>query len=220
VADEAGNVFEEVEEALESLADARKDVQVEAIRRGWFRVEHLILFLLALVFGAYALAYFVFQVDLESLRRFGYAGIFVIAMSGAATIVLPTPSTVAIFSGGVLLDGVFGLPAPLLVAAVAALGEAIGEFSGYGLGYASQDLVRRRRIYRTFSGWMEKRGMLTIFLLCTFPNPFFDIAGAAAGATKMPARRFFAATLGGKFVKDLFLAFGGSFSIGLIADKL
>lgn len=206
--------------ALEELAEAREELQVVAIRRGWFRIEHAILAALVLLFAAYAAAYFVFDVDLESLRRFGYFGIFLIAMAGAATIVLPTPSTVAIFSGGVLLEPVLGLPAPLLVAMVAALGEAIGEFSGYGLGYVSQDFVRQRRVYRTFEGWMRKRGMLTIFLLCTFPNPFFDVAGAAAGAAGMAPRRFFVATLGGKFVKDLFLAYGGTFSIGLIADKL
>lgn len=205
---------------LEELTEAREDVQIEAIRLGWFRLEHAILAALALMFAGYGAAYFVFDVNLDSLRKFGYIGIFFIAMAGAATIVLPTPSTVAIFSGGVLLDPVFGIPAPLLVAMVAALGEAIGEFSGYGLGFASQDLVRRRRIYTTFSRWMERRGMLTIFLLCTFPNPFFDIAGAAAGAARMSPRRFFIATLGGKFVKDLFLAYGGTFSIGLVLDRL
>ena len=65
---------------------------------------------------------------------------------------------------------------------------------------------------------MRRRGMLTIFLLSTFPNTLFDQAGAAAGATRMPAHRFFSATLGGKIIKDLFLAYGGSFSIGLLSD--
>jgi uncharacterized membrane protein YdjX (TVP38/TMEM64 family) len=218
--DSADGVFEEVEERIEELTGAREEIQVASIRRGWFRLEHAILLALVLMFTAYAVAYFIFDVNLESLRKLGYIGIFLIAMAGAATIVLPTPSTVAIFSGGVLLDPIFGIPAPLLVAIVAALGEAIGEFSGYGLGFASTDLVKQRRVYRKFEGWMRKRGMLTIFLLCTFPNPFFDIAGAAAGATRMAPRRFFIATLGGKFVKDLFLAFGGSFSIGLIAGWL
>jgi hypothetical protein len=34
----------------------------------------------------------------------------------------------------------------------------------------------------------------------------------------MPAVRFFFATLGGKIVKDTFLAYGGTFSAGLITD--
>jgi uncharacterized membrane protein YdjX (TVP38/TMEM64 family) len=123
---------------------------------------------------------------------------------------------VAIFGGGIVLDPVLGIPAPLLVGLVAGLGDAIGEFSGYGLGYAGADALRNRRIYSTFEGWMQRNGMLTIFLLCTFPNPFFDLVGAAAGSTRMPAKRFFIATLGGKIVKDLFLAYGGTFSAGLL----
>ena len=62
--------------------------------------------------------------------------------------------------------------------------------------------------------------MATIFLLSTFPNRFFDLLGAAASASRMPAARFFAATLSSKIIKDLFLAYGGSFSIGLLADRL
>ncbi len=101
---------------------------------------------------------------------------------------------------------------------VAGLGDALGEFSGYGLGYAGKDFLRRKTLFETFQRWMHRRGMLTIFLLSTFPNPLFDLAGAAAGATRMPAHRFFSATLGGKIIKDLFLAYGGSFSIGLVGD--
>ena len=94
-----------------------------------------------------------------------------------------------------MLDPVLGIPAPILVGLVAGLGDAIGEFSGYALGYAGGDALRHRAIYATFEGWMERNGLLTIFLMSTFPNPFFDLVGAAAGSMRMPARRFFLATL-------------------------
>jgi uncharacterized membrane protein YdjX (TVP38/TMEM64 family) len=141
-------------------------------------------------------------------------------MAGSATIVLPTPSSVAIFGGGIVLDPVLGIPAPILVGLVAGLGDAIGEFSGYGLGYAGADALRHRGIYTKFEGWMERNGVLTIFLMSTFPNPFFDLVGAAAGSMRMPARRFFLATLAGKIVKDLFLAYGGTFSASIVRDWL
>ncbi len=157
---------------------------------------------------------------MERLKDWGYLGIFLIAMAGSATIVLPTPSTVAIFGGAVVLDPVFGIPSPLLVGLIAGLGDALGEFSGYGLGFAGADLVRHQRLYRTFERWMNVNGFATIFLLCTFPNPLFDIAGAAAGASRMRPAKFFLATLGGKIVKDLFLAYGGTFSIGLVRDLM
>jgi uncharacterized membrane protein YdjX (TVP38/TMEM64 family) len=107
-----------------------------------------------------------------------------------------------------------------MVGLVAGLGDAIGEFSGYVVGFAGQDLIKNQTLYRRFEGWMQRRGMLTIFLLCTFPNPTFDLVGAAAGASRMKPSKFFVATLGGKIVKDVFLAYGGSFSIGLFGDML
>jgi membrane protein YqaA with SNARE-associated domain len=209
------DTVEESEEALEEDVEALRTV---AVRTGWFRVEYAIFVLLGSLFALYLLVYLVFDVNLDSLKDWGYIGIFFIAMAGSATIVLPTPSTVAIFGSSAVLDPVLGIPAPLLVGLIAGLGDAIGEFSGYALGYAGTDLIRHQRVYETFEGWMDRRGMVSIFFLSTFPNPFFDIAGAAAGATRMPPVRFFIATLGGKIVKDLFLAYGGSFSIGLASD--
>jgi membrane protein DedA with SNARE-associated domain len=217
-ADQLLGEFKPIDQPVSAAADDAITLRKQARWRGFLRLEYLILAGLALLFLAYVLAYFVFDVDLEKLKDWGYVGIFFIAMAGSATIVLPTPSTVAIFGGGAVLDPVLGIPAPLMVGLVAGLGDAIGEFSGYGLGYAGTDLVRRQGVYSTFERWMVRHGMLTIFLLCTFPNPFFDLAGAAAGAARMPPIRFFVATLGGKIVKDVFLAYGGSFSFGLAQD--
>jgi membrane protein DedA with SNARE-associated domain len=208
-----GETAEEIEENIDALRETSQ-------RIGWFRLEYAILAGLCLLLGGYLLAYFVFDVDLDRLKSWGYLGIFFIAMAGSATIVLPTPSTVAIFGGAIVLDPVLGVPAPICVGLVAGLGDAIGEFSGYGLGYAGTDLLRQRRLYRTFERWMRRNGVLTVFLLSTFPNPLFDLVGAAAGGARMPARRFFLSTLAGKIVKDIFLAYGGTFSAGVITDVL
>jgi uncharacterized membrane protein YdjX (TVP38/TMEM64 family) len=215
---EAENAIERASDAVDELGGATTELHARAYLRGWFRLDYAILAGLVLLGATYLVAFFVLDFDFEEMRTWGYPGIFFLAMAGSATLVLPTPANVAVFSGGVVLDPVLGIPAPLLVGLIAGLGDAIGEFSGYALGYAGTDLVRHRRLYLRFEGWMRRRGMLTIFLLCTFPNPFFDLAGAAAGATRMPAGRFFIAALGGKVIKDLFLAYGGTFSIGLVGD--
>ncbi len=220
MSDDDNDVTEAIKEAVDEVEADVAAIRVVEARTGWFKVEHLFFGLVGLFLLCYFLAYFVFDVDFESLKDWGYLGVFLIAMAGSATIVLPTPSNVAVFSSGALLDPVFGIPAPIVVGLVAGLGDAIGEFSGYGLGYAGQDLIKNQRLYRRFEGWMERRGMLTIFLLCTFPNPTFDLVGAAAGAARMPPVKFFIATLGGKIVKDTFLAYGGSFSIGLFSDMV
>ena len=211
---------DQVAGAIDAVQEDVGALRAASLRTGWFRLEYAILALLAALFASYLLAYFAFDVDLDRLKDWGYLGIFFISMAGSATIVLPTPSSVAIFGGAVVLDPVLGVPAPLLVGLVAGLGDALGEFSGYGLGYAGTDIVRHQRVYARFEGWMARNGMATVFLLSTFPNPLFDVAGAAAGASRMPAGRFFVAALGGKIVKDLFLAYGGSFSIDLAGDLL
>jgi uncharacterized membrane protein YdjX (TVP38/TMEM64 family) len=218
--DSLGEIIEAVEEAAEAVEEDVEALRAVSERTGWFRLEYAILAGLGALFVLYILAYFVFNVDVERLKDWGYVGVFFIAMAGSATIVLPTPSTVAIFGSGALLDPVLGIPAPLLVGLVAGLGDAIGEFSGYALGFAGADLIRNRKVYNTFERWMHKNGMLTIFLLCTFPNPLFDLAGAAAGASRMRPLKFFIATLAGKIVKDLFLAYGGAFSVDFVGDKL
>ena len=214
------HALEVAEETVEELEQDVELLRGVSVRTGWFRVEYGLAAMLSALLVAYVLAYFVFDVDLDALKDWGYLGIFFIAMAGSATIVLPTPSTVAIFSGGVVLDPIMGIPAPLLVGIVAGVGDALGEFSGYALGYAGTDVIRHRKAYNLFESWMHSHGMLTIFLLCTFPNPLFDLAGAAAGASRMPGHRFFVATLGGKIVKDLFLAYGGTFSVSLAQDVL
>ena len=212
--------YDGVDQVAESIHEDIETIREVSERTGWFRLEYAILAGLVLLFSCYVIAYVVFGADLDRLKDWGYVGVFFIAMAGSATIVLPTPSTVAIFGGAVVLDPVLGIPAPLMVGLVAGLGDAIGEFSGYGLGYAGTDLLRQRRIYRTFESWMNRNGILTIFALSTFPNPFFDLVGAAAGGARMPALRFFLACLAGKIVKDLILAYGGSFSVGFLSDAV
>ena len=216
--DERPADYDGLDEVTASIEQDFEAVREVSQRTGWFRLEYAIVVGLVVLFSCYVIAYVIFGVDLDRLKDWGYLGIFFIAMAGSATIVLPTPSTVAIFGGAVVLDPVLGIPAPIMVGLVAGLGDAIGEFSGYGLGYAGTDLLRQRRIYRTFEGWMNRNGILTIFFLSTFPNPFFDLVGAAAGGARMPAVRFFLACLAGKIVKDLILAYGGSFSVGFLSD--
>jgi uncharacterized membrane protein YdjX (TVP38/TMEM64 family) len=210
------HAVELVDDTVEVIEADTAALRTESRKRGWFRLEYAIFAALGCMVAGYLLAYFVFDVDFEKLKDWGYLGIFLLAAAGSATIVLPTPSNFAIFGSGAVLDPVLGIPAPLLVGLIAGLGDALGEFSGYGLGFAGADTVRNQKAYKLFEGWMQRHGMLTIFALCTFPNPLFDLAGAAAGASCMKPARFFIATLGGKIVKDLFLAYGGSFSIGLI----
>jgi len=174
-------------------------------RFGW-RLEYTLLLFVALLTTAFALVFFYFGADISKLKTYGYAGLFVINLVGAASIMMPSPAAASVFGGGALLGGFLGIPAFLLVGLVAGLAEAIGEFTGYAAGYGGRIIVENRPEYRRIHGWMERHGVITMFLMSVVPNPLFDIAGLAAGAVQMPVGRFFAAVLSGKVIKDIYLA--------------
>ncbi|MEX0785954.1 MAG: VTT domain-containing protein, partial [Dehalococcoidia bacterium] len=156
-----------------------------------------------------AFAFFLLDIDLAQLTTYGYIGLFVIALISAASIVLPMPGAAAITGAGAVLDPILGIPTPLLVGLVAGPAEALGELTGYAAGYGGSALFRDRPFYPRVRDWMERRGVLTMFLLSSVPNPFVDVAGVAAGAVHMKLRDFFLGVLPGKVIKNVYLATGG-----------
>ena len=173
------------------------------------RLEYSLLVLTTVLITALAFAFFFFDIDLAQLTTYGYVGLFVISLISAASIVLPMPGAAAIAGAGALLDPVLGVPTPILVGLVAGPAEALGELTGYAAGYGGSPLFRERPFYPRVKAWMERRGVLTMFLLSSFPNPLVDIAGVAAGAVHMRLQRFFLGVLLGKVFKNIYLAAGG-----------
>ena len=151
--------------------------------------------------------------QLAEYERYGYVGIFLTTLAGSATVVLPVPGLAVVYLGGSLWN-------PLIVGLVAGLGDSIGEGTGYLAGYAGQGLVDDLGLYRRFERWMQKNGFLTIFFLSAIPNPFFDLAGLAAGASGFPGKWFFLAAWMGKTVKDVAIALAGFYSIPLFAKSV
>ena len=76
---------------------------------------------------------------------------------------------------------------PIFVALVATVAETIGEISGYAVGYGGRRVIEGRGFYARVAGWMERRGVLVIFVISIVPNPFFDVIGIAAGGPSLPA---------------------------------
>jgi membrane protein DedA with SNARE-associated domain len=54
-------------------------------------------------------------------------------------------------------------------------------------------------------------------ILAALPNPFFDLAGMAAGALKMPIQKFIFWCVIGKIIKMLFFAYTGAYSINWLS---
>ena len=132
----------------------------------------------------------------------GYPGIFLISLLAYATVFLPAPGVAVVFTMGAIFN-------PFWVAIVAGAGAALGEFSGYLVGFGSQIVVERTSIYHRLTKWMKKNGPLTILILSAIPNPFFDLAGIAAGALKMHPLRFLFWVWLGVTIKMFFFSYAG-----------
>jgi len=142
----------------------------------------------------------------EEFQQFGYAGIFLIALMANATVLLPAPGVAIIYAMGAVFN-------PFGVGLAAGTGGAIGELSGYFAGFSGQAVIERTDIYNRFQPWVEKYGGWAILVLSAIPNPFFDIAGIAAGIAKMPIRTFLLFTWVGQIIKMTSFAIAGYYSI-------
>lgn len=139
-----------------------------------------------------------------------YIGIFIVSLIGSASIILPVPFIVVVFSSAVFLN-------PFVVGLSAGFGAAIGELTGYGVGYGAHGLVKKYKYwFELAEKWFQKHGgFFVIFIFAATPLPF-DIVGLVTGAMKYPIKKFFIATLLGKIVANLIVAYAGFYSINWI----
>ena len=167
--------------------------------------RHIRWLILALVVAIVLMAFFLrseFTDIEETVRTLGYPAIFLASLIGAAGMVVPLPSTAAIFFGGAILT-------PVYVGLISGVGEAIGEITGYGLGYSGHAVVEKNRVYVRVERWVRRYGWTIIFLAALIPNPLFDVLGIVAGALRYPLRRFLLVVWAGKTVKNLGIAYAG-----------
>jgi membrane protein DedA with SNARE-associated domain len=148
---------------------------------------------------------------IKEFSAFGYPGIFLIALLANATVLVPAPGIAVVFAMGSLFN-------PLGVGLAAGTGGAIGELSGYLAGFSGQAVVERTDIFDKFNPWIQKYGGWSILVLSAIPNPFFDIAGIAAGISKMPLWRFLLFCWIGQIIKMTMFAYAGTYSINWLIN--
>jgi membrane protein YqaA with SNARE-associated domain len=204
---------------MKSLPNEKKAAMRRRLWAAW-RLEYTLLIFVVVLMTVFAFAFFYFQVEVSRLKDYGYVGVFIINFIGAASMILPTPAAASVVGGGAILNSYLGIPTFVYVGVVAGLAEALGEFTGYAAGYGSRIVIQERPEYKQIQGWMERHGVITMFVMSVIPNPLFDVAGAAAGVVRMPLGRFFLAVLAGKTIKDLYLAAGGEFGIEALGGLL
>jgi len=168
-----------------------------------------ILALLAVV----AITIYVFSIrsQVEQFSALGYPGIFLIALLANATVLLPAPGVAVIYAMGAIFN-------PLGVGIAAGTGGALGELSGYLAGFSGQAVIERTDIYSRVQPWVRKYGGWAILVLSAVPNPFFDVAGIAAGIARMPLRTFLVFAWIGQLIKMTLFALAGHYSVPLLTN--
>lgn len=185
--------------------------------------------LLVVAVAVFAVVPFLVDVDKETVKSFGYPGIFLVNMLGTGTVFVPVPGLTLI--GQILIvEGPRDLGLhPVGVVVLGSLGMTVGEITGYITGRlgrrvseAEQISVRGgigerlRRVGRLIDRLMARYGVATLFVLSAVPNPIFEIAGVTAGAVRMPIWRFLAAVGMGNTVRAIMLVIIGDAFLDLL----
>jgi membrane protein YqaA with SNARE-associated domain len=158
-----------------------------------------------IVLAAVGAAYY-FKDRFQELQPYGYAAVFIVTVISNATVILPLP--------GLAFTAVMaGLLNPWIVGVVGGVAQALGELTGYMAGYSSQTWVDENPTYDRLAKWVQRRGLLTIAALAAIPNPFFDAAGIAAGALRLPVWKFLLGCIIGGIIKNTVVAMAGYYGI-------
>lgn len=147
-------------------------------------------------------------------QQYGYFGIFLISLLGASSIIFPIPYTVIIFTLGGTSKGVFE---PLWIAVAAGLGSAIGEFSGYLLGFGGRKAIseKYKRKMEFLVKVFERYGWISIFVFALTPLPD-DLLFIPLGVMRYGFLKAFIPAIVGKFCMNLIVAYSGRFSLQII----
>jgi uncharacterized membrane protein YdjX (TVP38/TMEM64 family) len=166
--------------------------------------------LLALL-AVIAISLYVYSIrdQAQELAKYGYVGIFLFAALANATVLLPAPGVLVVFAMGAIFN-------PFWVAIAAGAGAAVGELTGYLAGFSGQGIIEKSERYERLKNWMEinpRLRDLAILVMAAIPNPFFDLAGLAAGALRIPVLRFLLFCAAGSTLKMFIFAYAGSSSL-------
>lgn len=155
----------------------------------------------------------VFEIFAALVGSYGYFGIFLASMVGSATILLPLPSSILVFTAASVLN-------PFLVGLFAAAGCVLGEMPGFAIGTGGRKLLEKRwkkRIDDAERLFHKHGGFWVILFFAATPLPD-DVTGIVAGTLKYPFKNFIIASFIGKLIMNLALAYGGFYGVGWVLE--
>ncbi len=184
----------------------RKTSRLQQLEK--YNIGTNLLRLLALL-AVVGITYYIYSIRdrVQDFAVYGYPGIAVIAFLANATVFLPAPGVAVVFAMGSVFN-------PIGVALAAGTGGALGELTGFLAGFSGQAIVEKTGMYKRIQPWIAKYGGWAVLVFAAIPNPFFDVAGFAAGVAKMPVWKFLAFCWVGQVIKMAIFAYAGAYSIG------
>ena len=147
---------------------------------------------------------------LQQLTQFGYFGIFLLSLIGASSIIIPIPYTIIIF----LIAKQYN---PILLAIAGGTGAALGEFTGYALGFYGQKIIsqERRRKMEFMVKLFGRYGPLAIFIFALTPLPD-DLLFIPLGILRYKPIKAFIPAILGKMLMIYLLAYFGRIGADVI----
>ena len=142
------------------------------------------------------------------VAKYGYFGIFIISFVSSASIFLPIPYFILLFTFGATLN-------PVIFAVVAAFGASIGKTVSYIIGLGGKELLEKKydKQLKKFKKTFEKYNpAIWLFLIGATPLPD-DPVVILCGMIRYDFRKYFIALFLGKLVLSLILTLAGFYSI-------
>ena len=136
---------------------------------------------------------FLFRDSIEKYSEIGYFGVLIACMASTATILLPAPGIIVVLQYAYDLNDFY-------VILIGALGTALGEITGYLIGYSGSKLINCRTDNYFFNKIKEKP-YFAVFLFSVIPLPLFDLIGVCSGIIRLNYFKFFCVCFIGKFIK-------------------
>lgn len=145
---------------------------------------------------------------IRQVEQYGYFGAFLISVLAGATVFIPIPGVLLVFTLGSVLN-------PALVGIVSGLGEAVGSLGIYLSGWGGQKAIQNlnHNWVNRFVGWLRRRGEIAVFLMSAVLNPLFYPFTAIAGMLRFGLIKFFFLCWAGKAVKNMAIAYLGYFGL-------
>ena len=194
----------------------------EAKHVSWWRRNYIHISILLVAIG-FITAFIILGIsyrdrieEIKELENFSYLFIFIMGIAGSASPIWPLPGSWAAFLWAGWSGFGWGI---FLVALAAGIGEAIGELSGYMLGYGGQPAAAKWDKFQRFGSWVQRHGSIAIFLAAAIPSiGITKLVNASAGVSRFPVWKMFLLCLAGKILKCFGFALAGAGLLSWITD--